>query len=188
MVIKIFYFILLYSLLSFIIYYITDFRLGEKFQDVILIIEYFTVLLFAIFIWLNIKNKKINYELNSPSSLIGYIGIIMIFFAILHFSIVYPTAFLIHKIIEQPFQGYFIVVNKNIGAYQSPCTFIVELKNKKMSTIACVPQQAYKKINLDDLAYVRGQKSLLGYEVNNVQIDCETNKSVDPIKTPTHID
>jgi len=184
MAIKIFYFILLYSLFSFLIYYVTDFRLRQNFEDIILISESFIVFLFSIFLWFIIKNKKINYELNSVSSFIGYTGIVMIFFGLLHFSLVYPTAFLIHKIIEQPFQEDFVVVNKNIGAYQSPCTFKIELKNKDMSTMACVPQQAYKKIKLDDLALVEGHKSLLGSEVDSVKIDHETNKPVEPIKNP----
>ena len=171
MAIKIFYFILLYSLFSFLIYYITDFRLRQNFENIMLISESSIVLLFAIFLWVNIKNKKINYKLNSVRSFIGYAGIVMIFFGLLHFSLVYPTAFLIHKVIEKPFQGNFVVVNKNIGAYQSSCTFKIKLKNKDMSTIVCVPQQAYKKINLDDLVYVEGHKSLLGSEVDSVKID-----------------
>lgn len=184
MAIKIFYFILLYSLFSFLIYYVTDFRLRQNFENITLISESFIVLLFSIFLWINIKNKKINYELNSVSSFVGYTGIVIIFFALLHFSLVYPTAFLVHKLIEQPFEENFVVVNKNIGAYQSPCTFKIELKNKNMSTIACAPQQAYKKIKLDDLALVKGHKSLLGYMVDNVKIDHETNKPVEPIKNP----
>ncbi|WP_320034314.1 hypothetical protein [Halarcobacter sp.] len=181
MAIKIFYLIILYSLFSFIIYYITDFRLRENFNHIVLIIEIFIVFLFSIFLWINIKNRNIKYMIDSVSSFFGYAGVIMIFFGLLHFSLIYPTAFLMHKLIEQPFKEKFVVVNKNIGAYQSPCTFKIELKNKDISTIACVSQGAYKKIKLKDQAIVEGYKSFFGSIVNKVKIDHKTNKTVEPI-------
>jgi len=171
MAIKIFYFILIYSLFSFLVYYVTDFRMSQDFENIILISESFIVLLFSIFLWINLKNQKINYDLNSASSFIGYTGVVIIFFALLHFSFVYPTAFLLHKLVKQPFEENFVVVNKNIGAYQSPCTFKIELNNKNMSTIACATQQAYKKIKLDDLALVKGDRSLFGYMIDEVYIN-----------------
>jgi hypothetical protein len=45
-----------------------------------------------------------------------------------------------------------------------------------MSTIACVPQLAYKKIKLNDQALVEGYNSFLGSMVNTVKIDHETKK------------
>lgn len=184
MVIKIFYFILLYSVFAVFVYLVTHFTLKQSFEQLVLIIEIPIVILFSIFLWVNIKNKKIKYKLNSASALIGYVGVIVIFFGLMHFSLVYPTSFLLHKLIEQPFKENFAVIDKNISAYQFLCAFKIELKNEGLSTKACVPQLVYKKIDLNDLALVTGHKSFFGSTVDNITIDHKTNKTEEPIKNP----
>lgn len=117
-----------------------------------------------------LKIKILNTNWTQIRSFVGYLGFVAVFYLALHFTFVYPTAYLVHKAIEQPSIEYYLIMKKTFTHYMAPCSYEVYLKNENQSKISCVPYGSYKKININDVVLVESYQSFLGYTVEKITI------------------
>jgi hypothetical protein len=168
MTIKIIYFFLIYTIFGLFVYWATGFSLSKSFEEIIWILEGSIIIPFSIFLWINIKNKNINYELNSIRSFAGYIGIVGIVYGLIHISLIYPTTFLLHKFAEKIFEENVVVVEKRTDDLNR---LVLILQNEDLRAEAHISLNLEKKIKLNDKALVTGYKSFFGSTVSTVNIN-----------------
>jgi uncharacterized membrane protein len=179
---KIFYFFLIYTLTSIIIYMTTDFTFSKVFEKVSLLISGLFSTVFTYYLWRAIKNKTIKYQLDSVSSFVGFLAIVVIFFSFILFVIIYPTSYFLHKITKKPSIETMIIESKKdvvkSTRYHYQYRYIIYLKNNDIEQIAYLNDKQlsnldYQKIHIGDIWKAKVAKSFFGFTNVNYEFKQE---------------
>jgi hypothetical protein len=99
------------------------------------------------------------------------VNLIVLFFIV--GVVIYPTAYLIHKIIANEYQETFVILSKDTP-YPSflSCTYEVKLKNKEAIIRKCLPsREIYNRVILNTTVKVRTNKSFFGLTIDSFEIE-----------------
>ncbi|QDF29936.1 hypothetical protein [Halarcobacter anaerophilus] len=173
MIKKIVYFFLIYAFFGFIIFVFTNFLMDKELGNLIFIFEFALAIYFSIWLFKNIKNKKIKFSLCGVKSYIAFLTISGIFIVLLHGVIVYPTSFYIHKIISKDDVKEFIVIRKNVIRNQGSflCPVQLELENNNLSFLYCSTIDFYNNVKTGEKVSLNIEESFLGISIKDKFFD-----------------
>lgn len=177
---KIIWLYLIIAILSFFIHVTTEFVLVGMFQTILISIEALILLIFSFYLIKNIKEKQIDYSLNSLSSYIGVIGINLIIFGLFHFGLMYPLSYAFHKVTKKSINIEMKIINKkdyiSSTQYLKKYRYKFWLKNDDFVKVVYlndkqISKKAFDTIKAHEKMLLNVEKSFFGYTVNKLEYD-----------------
>ena len=113
------------------------------------------------------------YKLKSIESYIAFIGINIIIIYFIIGGVIYPTSYLIHKIIENKYQETFVILSKNLP-YPSfiNCAYEIKLKNEEAIIKKCLPNKdIYNRVILNSTVKAKTNKSFFGLTIDSFELE-----------------
>ena len=166
--------------LSFIIFVTTDFTLNRYYQTVLITIETLILTVFSYYLIKSIKEKKVNYPLNSLSAYIGILGINVIIFGLFHFGVVYPLSYALHTIAKKPITIEMDIVDKkdfiSSTQYLKKYRYKIWLKDNDLLKVVYLNDEQlsnkdFDTMKLHDKMMVNMERSMFGYTIDRLEFD-----------------